>query len=113
VPPVALVRAALDDEGRLLAALSLLGFAGAVIEGFGGGHVTPPMVPLVERLAAQMPVVLTSRTGSGEVLRRTYRYRGSEIELQELGLVRAGALNGVKSRVLLPCSWPPAWGETG
>jgi L-asparaginase len=48
-----------------------------------------------------MPVVLASRTGSGEVLSRTYRYPGSEIELLELGLSRAGTLNGVKSRVLL------------
>jgi L-asparaginase len=101
VPPVALVRVALDDDGRLLATLSSLGFAGAVIEGFGGGHVTPPMVPRIERLAAQMPVVLASRTGSGEVLSHTYRYRGSEIELLELGVVGAGAHNGVKSRVLL------------
>jgi hypothetical protein len=53
VPPVALLRAALDDDGRLLAALPSLGFAGAVIEGFGGGHVTPPMVPLIARLAAR------------------------------------------------------------
>jgi L-asparaginase len=101
VPPVALLRTALDDDGRILAALSSLGFAGAVIEGFGGGHVTPPMVPLIEQLAARMPVVLASRTGSGEVLSRTYRYPGSEIELLDLGLVRAGALDGVKSRVLL------------
>jgi L-asparaginase len=101
VPPVALVRVALDDDGRLLAALPSLGFAGAVIEGFGGGHVTPPMVPLLERLAAQIPVVLASRTGSGEVLSRTYRYPGSEIELLDLGLVRAGPLDGLKSRVAL------------
>jgi L-asparaginase len=48
-----------------------------------------------------MPVVLASRTGSGEVLSRTYRYPGSEIELLELGVVRAGALDGLKARVLL------------
>jgi L-asparaginase len=101
VPPVALVRVALDDDGRILAALPSLGFAGAVIEGSGGGHVTPPMRPLLERLAAQFPVVLASRTGSGEVLTRTYRYPGSEIELLDLGLIRAGALDGLKSRVVL------------
>jgi L-asparaginase len=101
IPCVALVRVTLDDDGRILATLPSLGFAGAVIEGFGGGHVTPRMVPLIESLAAQMPVVLASRTGSGEVLSRTYRYPGSEIELLELGLVRSGALDGLKSRVLL------------
>lgn len=101
IPPVALVRLALGDDGRIIPMLPALGFRGAVIEGFGGGHVTPAMVPLIERLVAQMPVVLASRTGSGEVLSDTYRYPGSEIELLELGLIRAGALNGLKARVLL------------
>ena len=101
VPPVALIRVALDDDGRALTTLPALGFRGAVIEGFGGGHVTPPMVPPIERLASQMPVVLASRTGSGEVLSSTYRYPGSEIELFELGLIRAGALDGLKARMLL------------
>jgi L-asparaginase len=101
VPPVALIRLALDDDGRALATLPPLGFRGAVIEGFGGGHVTPPMVPLIELLASDMPVVLTSRTGSGEVLSSTYRYPGSEIQLLELGLIRAGALDGLKARMLL------------
>jgi L-asparaginase len=101
VPPVALVRLGFDDDGRVLPALAGLGFKGAVIEGFGGGHVTPRMVPLVEHLAREMPVVLASRTGSGETLHSTYRYPGSEIELLELGLIPAGALNGLKARLLL------------
>jgi len=101
VPPVALVRLALGDDGRILTTLPSLGYAGAVLEGFGGGHVAPATVPLIESLAARMPVVLASRTGSGEVLSRTYRYPGSEIELLELGVVRAGALDGLKARVLL------------
>ena len=101
VPPVALVRLGFDDDGRVLPALAGLGFQGAVIEGFGGGHVTPRMVPLVERLAWEMPVVLASRTGSGETLQSTYRYPGSEIELLALGLIPAGALNGLKARLLL------------
>lgn len=101
VPPVALVRLSFDDDGRVLPALAGLGFQGAVIEGFGGGHVTPRMVPLIEHLARAMPVVLASRTGSGETLYSTYRYLGSEIELLELGLIPAGALNGLKARLLL------------
>jgi L-asparaginase len=101
LPPVALVRVALDDDGRILPTLPSLGFAGAVIEGFGGGHVTPPMVAPLERLAAELPVVLASRTSSGELLTSTYRYPGSEIELLELGLIRAGALDGLKARILL------------
>jgi hypothetical protein len=47
------------------------------------------MVPLVERLVTQMPVVLASRVGVGEVLTHAYRYPGSEIELMALGTIRA------------------------
>ncbi len=101
VPPVALVRQVLDDDGWILPALASHGFRGAVIEGFGGGHVTPAMVPRIKGLVAQMPVVLASRTGAGEVLSNSYGYPGSEIELLESGLVRAGALDGLKARVLL------------
>jgi L-asparaginase len=101
VPPVALVRVGLDDDGRILPALAAHGFRGAVIEGFGGGHVTPSMVPRIARLATEMPVVLASRTGSGELLRNTYRYRGSEIELLSVGAIPAGLLDGLKARVLL------------
>jgi L-asparaginase len=99
--PVALVRLSLGDDGRILPALADLGFRGTVIDGFGGGHVTPAMMPLLKRLVTQMPVVLSSRTGSGEVLSHTYRYTGSEIELLELGLISAGALDGLKARLLL------------
>jgi L-asparaginase len=101
IPPVALVRLALGDDGRILPELAGLGFRGLVIEGFGGGHVTPAMMPLLKRLVTQMPIVLTSRTGSGEILSHTYRYPGSEIELLELGLISAGALDGLKARLLL------------
>ncbi len=101
VPPVALVRVGLHDDGRILPAFAAHGFRGAVIEGFGGGHVTPSMVPRIARLATEMPVVLASRTGSGELLRNTYRYRGSEIELLSVGAIPAGMLDGLKARVLL------------
>ncbi len=101
VPPVALVRLGLGDDGRLLGALDALGYRGAVVEAFGGGHVAPGTVRLLADLVQRMPVVLASRTGAGEVLGRTYRFHGSEIELLELGLLRAGALEGLKARLLL------------
>jgi L-asparaginase len=101
VPPVALIRVGLEDDGRILPALAAHGFRGAVIEGFGGGHVTPPMVTRIKRLASEMPVVLASRTGSGELLRNTYRYHGSETELLEVGAIPAGILDGLKARILL------------
>jgi L-asparaginase len=101
VPPVALLRVSLDDDGRILPAIAAQGFRGVVVEGFGGGHVTPPMVSRIARLATEMPVVLASRTGSGELLQNTYRYRGSETELLEAGAIPAGMLDGLKARILL------------
>lgn len=100
-PPVALIRLGLADDGRLLGTLIDLGYRGAVIEAFGGGHVPAAALPAIAELAAVMPVVLASRTGAGEVLSNTYRFPGSEIELLAMGLIRAGALPGLKARLLL------------
>ncbi len=103
VPAVALLRMSLGDDGRLLEGLAQAGFAGAVIEGFGGGHVTRTIVDSgrLDRLIAQMPVVLASRTGGGEVLRDTYGFVGAERDLIGLGMISAGALDGIKARLLL------------
>jgi len=102
--PVALMRCTLGEDERVIDELARLGFAGLVIEGFGAGHVPARIVPALERLATQIPVVLASRTGSGEVLSSTYGYPGSETDLLSRGLIRAGALDGVKARVALTLS---------
>ncbi len=99
--PVALLTMALGDDGRLFAALPGLGYCGAVIEALGGGHVPSCAVERVARLAASMPVVLTSRTGCGELLRQTYGSPGSESDLLARGLIHGGVLDGPKARVLL------------
>jgi len=92
---------AFGDDGRLLDALPARGYAGVVIEGFGAGHVPARTVATVQRLVEQVPVVLASRTGAGEVLERTYSFAGGEIDLLGRGLLRAGPLDGPKSRILL------------
>ena len=61
----------------------------------------PAALDAVRHLVTRMPVVLASRSGAGPVLRETYRFPGSEIELLELGLIRAGSLDGRKARLLL------------
>lgn len=99
--PVALLTTALGDDGRLLSAVEDLGYAGLVVEAMGGGHVPSVMVDALQDLAGKMPVVLASRTGSGEVLRETYGFPGSEIDLLERGLIGAGYLDGLKARILL------------
>lgn len=98
---VALLKIGLGDDGRLLGAIRELGYAGLVIEALGGGHVPSGMVEPLSELAAEMPVILASRTGSGEVLRRTYDFPGSEMDLISHGLIPAGALDGLKARLFL------------
>lgn len=99
--PVALYHVALGDDGRLLPEIEQKGYAGLVVEAMGGGHVPSVMVETLEDLAAKMPVVLASRTGGGEVLRSTYGFIGSEMDLLERGLIYAGPLDGRKARLLL------------
>lgn len=101
VPPVALLTITLGDDARVVDQLEALGYAGAVVEALGGGHVPSGMVPSLERLASCMPVVLASRAGGGEVLRETYGFPGSERDLIGRGLVPSGSLDGRKARILL------------
>ncbi len=99
--PVALLAGALGDDGRLFPAVRELGYAGLVVEATGGGHMPSATAEPLADLAKEMPVVLASRTGSGEVLRRTYGFPGSETDLLSRGLIPAGPLDGRKARLLL------------
>jgi L-asparaginase len=100
-PPVALLSFGQGDEGLLAAAVAPAGYRGLVVEATGGGHVTARAVEELERLAAEMPVVLASRTGAGELLRRTYSFVGSEVDLVQRGLIPAGTMTAAQARVLL------------
>jgi L-asparaginase len=99
--PVALLTAALGDDGRLLPGLVELGYRGLVIEAMGVGHVPAAMVSELEKLAKVFPVVLSSRVASGSVFSNTYGFAGSEIDLLGRGLMGAGSLGGLKARLLL------------
>jgi L-asparaginase len=99
--PVALVKFAMGDDGRLLGSLPGLGYGGVVMEGMGAGHVPADVAPLVGDLAAKIPVVLASRVMTGHVFTKTYGYPGSEIDLIKRGVVPAGYLSGLKARLLL------------
>lgn len=99
--PVALYTVGLGDDGRLLEQIGRLGYEGLVIEAFGVGHVPSAMAEPLESLANEMPVILASRTGSGEVHTGTYGFPGSESDLLERGLIKAGMLDGLKARLFL------------
>jgi L-asparaginase len=101
VPAVGLVKVTLGDDGRALTALSSLGYEGLIVEATGGGHVPRAMVEPLASLAQQMPVVLASRAGAGEVLHSTYGFPGSETDLLKRGLIHGGILDGPKARLLL------------
>jgi L-asparaginase len=96
-PVVALHTAVLGDDGRFLASPA----DGLVIAGFGVGHVADSWLGPLSEVAARIPVVLASRTGSGPVTAGTYGYPGGERDLQNRGLIGAGFLHPYKARVLL------------
>jgi L-asparaginase len=99
--PVALVSWVMGDDGRMLAALPGLGYAGCVIAGMGAGHVPADAAEAVGALAARMPVVLASRSAAGPVFTETYGYPGGEIDLIGRGAIPAGMLGALKARLLL------------
>ena len=61
-------------------------------------------VTSIQTLLGDMPVVLCSRTGAGEVLSQTYGFAGSETDLLARGVTSAGWLDARKARVALALS---------
>lgn len=99
---VALLEAALADDGRAVRALTGAGFAGIVVDGSGMGHVSSVAADELEAAIRQgVVVVVASRTLRGGTGRTTYGYLGSEMDLIARGAVMAGELSGRKARLLL------------
>jgi L-asparaginase len=99
-PSVPLLTVSFGDNGMLLNCLADR-VDGAVIAGFGVGHVPQHFVPTLRDLAERVPVVLASRTGAGSVLTSTYGFPGSERDLVGNGLIASGFLDAYKARILL------------
>ncbi len=98
---IALVTVGFDDDDRLIGAVPGLGYDGLVLAALGGGHVPSWTVSAIERVAAEIPTILASRTVGGELLRHSYGYAGSESDLLARGLISAVGLSATKARVLL------------
>ena len=102
LPRVPLVKVTIGDDGWWLPSVSDGSAAGLVVEAMGGGHIPGSVARAVGELTARLPVVLTSRTGDGEVLTSTYGgFEGSESALVAAGLIPGGVLPALKARVLL------------
>jgi L-asparaginase len=110
---VPIVKLGLGDDGVLLEAARDAYCDAVVIEALGGGHVPSALVPVVVDLLERGPVVLASRTGSGEVLATTYGSPGAEVDLLERGVIRAGALDALKGRLLLTLALTAGFDRAG
>ena len=86
-------------DGRIVSLLLQQGgLDGLVIEGFGLGHVTAGTLEAIkEARSRHIPVVLSTRVYTGRVVPLYAR----DVELQQLGCIRADNLSAQKARVLL------------
>ncbi|GGK73724.1 L-asparaginase [Mangrovihabitans endophyticus] len=100
LPRIGLYTATLGDDGSMMEGVARA-VDGLVVAGFGVGHVPEPWLPALTTVGARIPVVLTSRTGSGPVLAGTYGFPGSESDLLGRGMIPAGLLDPYKARILL------------
>lgn len=101
VPLVVIVKLFVGVDDRIVSALAGLGPAGAVVEGFGGGHVPGSLAGALGELAGRVPVVISTRAPAGEVLRGTYGGAGDEADLRARGLISAGVLSTAKAHLAL------------
>lgn len=98
---IALVSLVVGDDGDLVTSAVDAGADGVVVEALGGGHAPAAALPALESAARRVPVVVTSTTRAGEVLRSTYGFPGSERDLAARGVVNGGLLEARKARLLL------------
>lgn len=100
---VTIVPTWLGDDGGLLDAIRTTDAQGAVIETLGAGHVGPRALRALRALAADVPVVATTRPGRGSILYETYGFEGCEADVRAC-CVPAGALSPQAARMkLLAC----------
>ena len=98
---VARLTVGLNEDGALVDLAVQAGYQGIVIDATGGGHVPKAMVEALGQAAQRIPIVYASRTRHGDTMQATYDFPGAETDLLARGLIPAGWLDGIKSRLLL------------
>lgn len=97
--PLFKVHAGMDN--RLLTCALEAGAQGLVLEGYGSGNVPITIVNILAQAVADgIPVVVATRCMKGNAY-ACYGYTGGGAQLEQLGVVLAGSLSGIKSRIHL------------
>ncbi|KEC55721.1 asparaginase [Bartonella koehlerae] len=99
---VALLYSSLSSDTHLMKFCFESGhYAGVVIAGFGSGHCSFEEADIVRQYTQKMPIIIASRTYTGPTTRKTYGYKGSEVDMIASGALMSGYLSAVKARLLL------------
>jgi len=99
---VAIVTAALGDDGSLLEAAAAAS-DGLVVVAFGAGHVSPGMLSALREAGQRIPVLVTCRPDRSQMLFSVYGFEGAERDLRAGGAVCVPFLSPVAARVALLC----------
>lgn len=97
---VLLYTACAGDDGMVLDHILELGYEGLVLEGQGGGGAPAWIRDKVMEVFEEIPCVLASRTGHGDIIFSTYGY-GFQQEWYDKGVCLSNILDGRKARILL------------
>lgn len=90
----------LDDEEEILQWAGK-NYDGIVLGGYGAGHTHLKSLPVIEKIAKHIPVIMCARTPQGPSATKTYGYDGGEIDLQKKGIIMSRWLQVKKARILL------------
>jgi L-asparaginase len=99
---VAIVTAALGDDGSLLEAAAAAS-DGLVVVAFGAGHLSPGMLWALREAGQRIPVLVTCRPDRSQMLFSVYGFEGAERDLRAGGAVCVPFLSPVAARVALLC----------
>ncbi len=97
---VDLIRLVMGNDDRFMRCSLASGARGIVLEAFGRGNVTPPVLAAVrDAVQAGVAVLVTSRCPQGRVM-PLYGGSGGKA-VADAGAMFAGDLSGIKARILL------------